>query len=171
MQPGQEYSAKVIELDLSHLESGEHTLHAVYDFQGPKGTESAVSGAVRVNITAAENIYDCINYADDVTTRCQQKIVRARHDKSADENNRTCNYIKEKILAKSYPLVNPIPTYSTSDCNTGDPAVFVFNLPESQAGRFDAVVKEENNGLVCNSTRYSRQWLENPKYDGFSCSF
>lgn len=155
ISPGQKTrGAKLLELDLSHLETGKHVISMEYADPNIKSNE------IEIELTPADPIYDCHSYTADITTLCHQIMIRSNVNASGPKDNTNCRRIKDKFLSKSYPLVNPIPTLSTENCDEGIPAVFVFNVPYKEHMRFNYEVENAKDAdIVCRTTAYSSKWI------------
>lgn len=159
MKPG--YSIeRTIELDMSHFESGFHTLLGKYTFEGPNGQESAISRGVTIELTPADIIYDCSQHTSYPATICANVAVMAK-DQAPELNNKTCLLIKER-LGRAAPEVNPIPYLSTTSCDNGEPAAFVFNTFKNSSVSFERMVSKlaQKDGAICSSIRYSIERIE-----------
>lgn len=156
LKPGDSFE-QIAELDLSHLESGTHSLTAEYRFDGPSGQEKAISEKVVFELLPADLIYDCADFIEYPSTLCKNVMIMAKNQ-SKDQNNKTCRLVKERV-SRMAPNPQPIPYLSDTDCEDGTPVSVVFNTHSEPGYGFEGVVEQlqRKDGAVCTFLNYSAQ--------------
>lgn len=170
LQPGGPSEPWLIELDLSHFESGKHIISLFYPNYGSGDSNGIKSNEIEITLAAAEHVSNCYEFSDYATPLCDQVMITADEKITEDgiKNNEACQYIKDKFLEKNYPKPLPIPALSTEDCNEGNPAIFVFNVYPGSTDHFLAKVHaSKESDRVCRTIEYSVQRIKAFQEDGW----
>lgn len=111
---------KEYKLDTSKLSIGLHSMYV--------HTNKKYSNTTYFWVTGGESVKNCYEHTKDITTACKQIAIRTNiFSADASENNERCQRIKTAFIENT--ALRPITKLSTSNCDTGDAAYFVMNVP------------------------------------------
>jgi|GEM_PF-5778431 len=121
-----------ISIDGNNIKPGKHTFQIKIN--------SIKSNITSFLITRGEKTDNCYEYSKDISTNCSQLLIHTNiNSANSEKNNQRCKEIKDKLITGT--KLKPIPSLSTINCENGDSAYFVINIPKEDLNEWKNILR------------------------------